>query len=30
VKSEAQKARAEVVAKTKAPDYTVVNNLIVR
>ena len=30
VKSEAQKARAVVVAKTKAPDYTVVNNLIVK
>ncbi len=30
VKSEAQKARAETVAKTKAPDYAVVNNLIVK
>ena len=30
VKSEAQKARAEVVAKEKAPGYTVVNNLIVK
>ncbi|QJR34292.1 BON domain-containing protein [Gemmatimonas groenlandica] len=30
VKSEAQKARAEVVAKTKAPEYTVVNNLVVK
>ncbi len=30
VKSEAQKSRAEVVAKEKAPGYTVVNNLIVR
>jgi osmotically-inducible protein OsmY len=30
VKSEAQKARAEVVAKEQAPGYSVVNNLIVK
>ncbi len=30
VKSEAQKSRAEVVAKEKAPGYTVVNNLVVK
>ena len=30
VKSEAQKARAEVVAREKAPGYSVVNNLIVK
>ena len=30
VKSEAQKARAEVVAREKAPAYAVVNNLIVK
>lgn len=30
VKTEAQKARAETVAKTKAPDYTIVNNLIIK
>jgi len=30
VKSEAQRARAEVVAREKAPGHTVVNNLIVK
>ena len=30
VKSEAQKSRAEAIAKEKAPGYTVVNNLMVK
>ncbi len=30
VKSEVQKARAEAIAKEKAPGYTVVNNLMIK